>query len=176
VALVVLAATLVAAAAGLPVYVLPATTELSAEPPVDAVVALGGVKLTAEHAYEMAVEAEADVVVVSDPYGIAQRPVIERICSDPRPGPTVICFDPEPPTTRGEAREIRDLAARHGWESVAVVTPTYHVTRSRFVVQRCFPGRVVMVDADVPISAGRWVYHYAYQTVGFVKALGERGC
>ncbi len=37
-------------------------------------------------------------------------------------GPRVLCFDPDPGTTKGEGRELRRLAAQYGWHTVIVVT------------------------------------------------------
>jgi uncharacterized SAM-binding protein YcdF (DUF218 family) len=59
----------------------------------------------------------------------------------------VICFEPDPGNTRGEAREIGRLASERGWQRVAVVTSTQHVTRSRVLIGQCLDGDVEMVDA-----------------------------
>ena len=52
----------------------------------------------------------------------------------------VVCPRPAPDTTRGEARMVRDLAARRGWRSVVVVTSTYHARRAQLLLGRCFDG------------------------------------
>lgn len=57
------------------------------------------------------------------------------------------CFEAAPFSTRGEARAVGALASEHDWDSVAVVTSTYHLTRGRLLVGQCHDGRIVMVDA-----------------------------
>ena len=63
----------------------------------------------------------------------------------------VICFTPDPNSTRGEAEEVARLARRHGWRSVAVVTSDYHVFRSRLLFRRCYHGRLAVVGAHAPL-------------------------
>ena len=87
----------------------------------------------------------ARTLVISD--GVADGWVqAKRLC--PRPG--VVCFRPEPYSTQGEARWIGLEAKRRRWESVVVVTSTYHLRRARMVVGRCFEGRLAAVAADPP--------------------------
>jgi uncharacterized SAM-binding protein YcdF (DUF218 family) len=59
----------------------------------------------------------------------------------------VLCPQPDPDTTRGEARMVRDLAARRGWRSVVVVTSTYHARRAQLLLRRCFDGQLQIVAA-----------------------------
>ena len=62
----------------------------------------------------------------------------------------VVCFEPEPDRTYGEARAVRRLAGERGWRSVVVVTSRYHVTRATMLVDRCFDGDVRGVGARPP--------------------------
>jgi hypothetical protein len=59
----------------------------------------------------------------------------------------VLCPQPDPDTTRGEARMVGDLAARRGWRSVVVVTSTYHARRAQLLLGRCFDGQLQIVAA-----------------------------
>jgi uncharacterized SAM-binding protein YcdF (DUF218 family) len=59
----------------------------------------------------------------------------------------VLCPQPDPDTTRGEARMVRDLAAQRGWRSVVIVTSTYHARRVQLLVRRCFDGQLQIVAA-----------------------------
>jgi uncharacterized SAM-binding protein YcdF (DUF218 family) len=59
----------------------------------------------------------------------------------------VLCFRPDPYSTRGEARWVSDEAERRGWDSVVVVTSIYHVRRSRFVFERCLGAHVAVTGA-----------------------------
>lgn len=75
------------------------------------------------------------------------------LCQAPPAGLKLICFAPDPATTRGEAEEIGRLAKLHGWKSIMVVTSIYHVSRARLIVSRCVPGRVLMIAAP---ASRRW--------------------
>ena len=103
-------------------------------------------------------------------------PLAHRICHRPPAGVDVVCFEPDPSTTRGEAREIGRLASERDWTRVAVVTSTFHISRSRMIIGRCFHGTLLMLDSGERISAPTWAYQWLYQTAGFVKAEVLRGC
>ncbi len=63
-----------------------------------------------------------------------------------------VCFRPDPYSTQGEARWIATEAGRRGWDSIVVVTSTYHVRRARMVVERCYEGRLAVVGAEPPLE------------------------
>jgi uncharacterized SAM-binding protein YcdF (DUF218 family) len=67
-----------------------------------------------------------------------------RLCGEPR----VRCFRPDPYSTRGEAR----WASRQGWDSLVVVTSTYHIRRTRELFERCFEGELSVREADTPLE------------------------
>jgi DUF218 domain len=104
-----------------------------------------------------------------------QRPA-QHVCEGPPAGVSVTCFSPDPPTTQGEARNIRRLAAQRGWNTIIVVTSTYHVSRARMIISRCFDGTLEVVAAPTHISLVYWAYQFAYQTGGYLKAAISRGC
>ena len=52
----------------------------------------------------------------------------------------VICFEARPYSTQGEARASRGSRGEHRWTHVVVVTSTFHVTRARMLVRRCYHG------------------------------------
>jgi DUF218 domain len=90
----------------------------------------------------------------------------------------VVCFEPAPDRTQGEAQVAARLARERGWRSLVVVTSRYHATRARMLFQRCFDGdlRVVGVEPDSPAglpSAANLVREWG----GFGHAfVVERGC
>lgn len=105
-----------------------------------------------------------------------------EICNAHRPY-RVICFNPDPFTTQGEARALKDLSAQHGWKSADVLTAQFHVTRARVIVSRCFSGKLQMVAdrMDLPVfsltrPSYSWAYQYLYQTAAFVKAAVHPEC
>jgi uncharacterized SAM-binding protein YcdF (DUF218 family) len=67
-------------------------------------------------------------------------------------GSDAVCFRPEPYSTQGEARWIAAEAERRGWDSVVVVTSTYHVRRARMIVERCYDGDLAVVGAEPPLE------------------------
>jgi uncharacterized SAM-binding protein YcdF (DUF218 family) len=97
-------------------------------------------------------------------------------CSEPEPY-RVICFNAVPFTTHGEAREIRSLAVSRGWRSIAVVTSSYHVARSRLLVGRCFGGRIEVIASPASFSPSVWVRRLVHEWGGLVYAWTlSRGC
>ena len=120
---------------------------------VDAVLALGGLTETAEFARTLVASGGAPVLVLSNPYEPGTAPTLDAACADPAITYRVICFVPDPSTTRGEAQQLRDLAQAHGWTRVAVVAPTFHISRARLLVRRCFPGTLLMVALPVRTPA-----------------------
>jgi uncharacterized SAM-binding protein YcdF (DUF218 family) len=98
-------------------------------------------------------------------------PEARRLCRTAR----AICFVPDPYSTQGEARWIAKEARERGWNSVVVVTSTYHVRRTRRVVQRCYDGDLAVVGARPPVGnqivgvAWEWPKSVYYLTL-------NRGC
>jgi uncharacterized SAM-binding protein YcdF (DUF218 family) len=75
-----------------------------------------------------------------------------RLCNGGAPY-EVVCIDPIPDRTQGEARAVGRLARERGWSSLVVVTSRYHVHRATMLVRRCFGGDVSGVGAR-PDSPG----------------------
>jgi uncharacterized SAM-binding protein YcdF (DUF218 family) len=166
---------LVALVAGYQLYLVPLVDPVSARDPADAVLALGGDSRAAGDAYRLAETGAARTVVLSDPYP-APSP-LDGICHRPAGAVPIICFRPDPSTTQGEAEELRDLVAAHGWHHVIVMAPTFHITRARMIVRRCFDQRLAMVAVPERYPLYYWIYQVGYQTLGFAKALlVTRGC
>lgn len=98
----------------------------------DAVVVLGGGGAErAELGLELRERFGADLVLSSSSRFYAARRGTG--CGDPG----VTCFEPVPPTTIGEARNVADLADEQGWEHVTVATSSFHTSRSRAVFEQC---------------------------------------
>ena len=96
-------------------------------------------------------------------------------CAPSIPHVKVICFDPNPSTTKGEAEFVGRLARKYHWQSVALVTITPQDSRGRLRVERCFTGPVYVVTA--PLSLSAWPYEIAYEWAATVKAyIFQRSC
>ncbi|SCX07214.1 YdcF family protein [Mycolicibacterium fluoranthenivorans] len=161
------------AVGGLPVYAHPQIDPLR---PADAIIVLGGPG-TERYRYGRELEARgwAPTLVLSSPGG-AGDPTVSGLCGAAVSRPRVLCFDPDPGTTKGEGRELRRLASQYGWHTVIVVTFRPHISRARFILEQCFDGALVMVAGPARISAPRWAFEYVYQSAGFVRAVLQPGC
>jgi uncharacterized SAM-binding protein YcdF (DUF218 family) len=165
--------TVVVVGAGLPLYVWP-TSDVPR--PADAIVILGGNGYGRyPFGFQLASDGFAPEVVVSNPIG-ADDPWLAEQCREHHPEYKILCFIPDPPTTAGEAKQLKRLAAEQGWKTIIVVTFQPHVARARFIVQQCFDGEVIMVPSPADVSILQWAYQYVYQTAGFIKAILKPAC
>jgi hypothetical protein len=92
-------------------------------------------------------------------------------CPRPFGGIRLICFNPRPASTAGEAEYISRLARRYHWRSVALVTITPQDTRARLRVERCFAGHVYVMTTPPDPAQTNWPYQLAYQWGALIKAL-----
>jgi hypothetical protein len=153
--------------AGVPVYLRPQTDPLRH---ADAILVLGG---AAYDRYSFGIglgeQGWAPTVVLSvDPW-------LLRFCVK-RSHLNLRCFIANPPTTKGEAQELRRMAVDYGWRTVIVVTFRPHISRARFILEQCFDGNLVMVESPAHFSARDWAYQYAYQTAGYARAAFNPTC
>jgi hypothetical protein len=96
-------------------------------------------------------------------------------CAPPIPRVKVICFDPNPATTQGEAEFASRLAKQYHWHSIALVTITPQDSRARLRMERCFSGHVYVMTAPMPFQY--WPYEIPYEWAATVKALTvNRSC
>jgi uncharacterized SAM-binding protein YcdF (DUF218 family) len=142
----------------------------------DAIFVLGGYGY-GRYIYGMNLGASgwAPNLVISNPMGSGDR-YLSEYCATPHPNLGVRCFVPNPSSTQGEGRELRRLARQYGWHNVIVVTFRPHISRARFILERCFDGDLIMVASQPDMSLAQWAFQYTYQTAGYVKALLEREC
>jgi uncharacterized SAM-binding protein YcdF (DUF218 family) len=90
-------------------------------------------------------------------------------CPQATPGVKLICFEPDPGNTRGEAEFVGRLAKKYRWQSVVLVTSRAQATRARMVMERCFSGPVYVMTGSLPL--GSWLYQIAYEWGALFKAL-----
>ncbi|PBB08536.1 S-adenosyl-L-methionine-binding protein [Kocuria sp. WRN011] len=110
-----------------------------------------------------------------DPPAMVQYYEDKDFCT-PRTDYEVICFQPNPSTTQGEAMQLRDLAAERGWDTVTAVTFKQHVPRARMILERCYHGELWMAATDYEFTPLRTLRQYVYQSGGYVKAWLTPGC
>ena len=138
---------------------------------VDAIVVLGGDGDRLDLGMQLAREDRAPYLVLS--MGLPWLP--PGICTQRVGLATVICFQPNPDTTQGEAEGASRLAKRYGWQSLVLVTTQDQVWRAHLRLQRCYTGKIYGVGSPVPWY--RWPYAVAYQWAGTIKAeVFQRGC
>ncbi len=131
---------------------------------VSAIVMLAGPGDRMPSALRLATEHRAPVLVVSQGYLGYGSP-----CPARPPGVTLICFEPNPASTRGEAEYVGRLARQRHWSSLVLVVSRPQATRARILLERCFSGPVYVSTA--PISPGSWPYEIAYGWGALLKAL-----
>ena len=139
---------------------------------VNAIVVLGGPGNRLGKGLELAHRGRASVLVVSE--GLP-GPIPSHLCGTRGPGWKVICFNPEPGTTQGEAEFAGRLARKYHWSSMTLVTTPDQDTRARLRFERCFSGSIYVVTTPLPGS--QWFYEIPYQWAASFKALVlQRSC
>lgn len=137
---------------------------------VNAIVMLAGPGNRLPLALQLARDHRAPVLVVSTGQHGYGGP-----CPPRTPGVELVCFEPDPGNTRGEAEFVGRLARRYHWRSVVLVVAREQDTRARILMQRCFGGSVYVVAGSLPL--GRWPYQIAYEWGALFKALVlDRSC
>jgi uncharacterized SAM-binding protein YcdF (DUF218 family) len=138
---------LVALGAVVPVVVVALTYPLFVFPATDApgradavVVFAGGDGERQSEGIRLVREGVAPVLVISD--GGEPGSPRARVCRERPAGLRLVCFSPDPATTRGEARRFAELADQQGWRSLVLVTSTYHALRAGLLLERCYDGQV----------------------------------
>jgi uncharacterized SAM-binding protein YcdF (DUF218 family) len=138
----------------------------------DAIVMLDGSGNRLPTAERLAKLHRAPVLVVSRGAPLSGR---EGSCPRALSGITVICFNPDPPTTRGEAEYIGRLASSHHWRSVIMVASTPQLTPARIWLARCYSGAIYPVGASLPVPM--WPFAIAYEWGATVNAeVVQRSC
>jgi hypothetical protein len=139
---------------------------------VDAIVMLDGTGDRLDTALDLAWAHRASTIVISRGSKYWGH---GSVCAPKIPQVRVICFDPNPPTTRGEAEFAGRLAARYHWRSIVVVAISAQDIVARIRVSRCFSGKIYVVNGslrrrDLP-------YEVAYYWGATIEALLlQRSC
>ena len=154
-------------------FVQPAGAHRWAEGPADAVVMFGGAGPRFQTAMALMRAGVAPTLVISDPNDSpsGEGPTaFESFCAGHHDFETV-CFDPQPRTTRGEARFLGRLAEQRHWRHIVAVTTTEQAARARMLVNRCWDGSVDMVVVDTDLNR---VVRVAYEWGATARALAFR--
>ncbi|HTZ07325.1 MAG TPA: YdcF family protein [Gaiellaceae bacterium] len=118
----------------------------------DAVVVLsGGLDRRLDPAVALVRDGVAPNLVISSPTR-GKWPQARALCGGGKKiaGVRVVCFQPDPYSTQGEARAVAAMAQRRGWSRVVVVTSTFHVTRARMLIERCYHRKLWVTGSSWP--------------------------
>jgi uncharacterized SAM-binding protein YcdF (DUF218 family) len=143
-------------------------------PHVDAIVVLGGPQSPQrlDLGMRLAEQHRAPYLLVSEGLWIDFPP---SLCEARHNGFTVICWNPVPGTTQGEAEYVGQIARQQGWHSVVLVTTPDQVWRAQLRVNRCYQGQAYAMT--VPLPWYQWPYQVVYQWGAAVRAeLFQRAC
>ena len=115
----------------------------------DAVVVIAGGPLRLQKGIDLVEQKVAPILIVSVPRGVwAYKTESPNICDEKRSF-EVICFQPDPESTQGEARAVQRIAAARHLRSVIVVTSYFHVSRARLEMRRCYHGRLAVIGTPL---------------------------
>ena len=151
-------------------FVLP-TTGMPAR--VNAIIVLGGQGNRLGLGLQLAQQGHAPYLLVSDglPFDLPTG-----LCEPDHGSFTVICWNPDPGTTKGEAEFVGRTARQHHWESIVLVTTPDQAWRAALYVRRCYSGKIY--STTTPLNSTQWPYMIAYQWGATIKAetLQRGGC
>ncbi len=135
----------------------------------DAVVVLGGGSpARAELGIRLADEHDAELVLFSTAGRHAEA-------AGYRCGLDARCLEPDPLSTAGEAREVRDLVSTTGWDELVVITTDFHTSRSRLLFEQCLGDQPVrVVGSEHTASWPARVYSYAREAVATLAGVTVR--
>ncbi len=139
----------------------------------DAIVVLSGA--TSERldkALELMRAGVAPTLVISDGRDPAWRQA-ERLCHGVRFH--VLCFRPDPYSTRGEAEEVARLARARRWRAIDIVTSRYHVFRARLIFRRCYRGTLRIVASRPGLLSEVVGTLYEWPKLAVAETI-RRGC
>jgi uncharacterized SAM-binding protein YcdF (DUF218 family) len=137
---------------------------------VDAIVVPGGPGNRLGAALTLAGQGRARYLVLSE--GMFIPP---SLCGTHVGSAAVICFQPTPDTTQGEAEGTARLAKQYRWRSIVLVTTPDQIWRAELRFRRCYSGETYAVSTPLPVL--KWPFMIAYQWVATVKAeLVNRSC
>ena len=135
----------------------------------------GGSGERIESAYRLAQSGRVGHVVLV--VGVGQAASEGQPCGDWPAQVVVHCLNRNGVVnTRSEAAVMAQHAQSQGWDTVVVVTSTYHLGRARLLTQRCFDGEVLGMGGTPDISPPRWFGRIIHEWGGRVRSWVQRGC
>lgn len=93
----------------------------------------------------------------------------DRLCKRPA-HPTRVCFEPDPLTTRGEARTLARLAADNDWDRLLVVTSEYHAVRAYTNIAQCSEATLIMVPSEPDYGLLGWLPRFVEESAALAAS------
>jgi hypothetical protein len=141
---------------------------------VDAIVMLNGPGDRLDTALNLGWARRAPVLVISRGSSYWGH---GSVCAPKMPGVKVICFEPSPSTTQGEAEYVGRLADRYHWKTVVVVTIAPQITAGRIWLERCLPEGTTIYAVAAPLRSLAWPPAVLYEWGSIISAeLVHRSC
>jgi uncharacterized SAM-binding protein YcdF (DUF218 family) len=162
------------AVAGLGLFLSVVRPPTANDPSGDAVVVhAGGRGERLRRALELMETGAAPTLVIMG--GSADHwPEAQRLCGQTSPF-EVLCPDPVPGTTLGEAKALSELVSTRGWTSVIATTSDYHLRRAHFLDRKCNPDLMVHgVAARSELPMLLWLGRIGREMIALVEALVTR--
>jgi uncharacterized SAM-binding protein YcdF (DUF218 family) len=131
---------------------------------VDAIVVPGGPGDRLDAAVQLAKADRARYLVLSE-----GAPIPQQLCGSRIGDAEVLCFQPSPDTTQGEAEGTARLAKEYSFQSIVLVTTPDQLWRAELRFSRCYGGHIYGVTTPLPRSL--WPQMIAYQWGATAKAL-----
>jgi uncharacterized SAM-binding protein YcdF (DUF218 family) len=139
-------------------------------PHVDAIVVPGGPGDRIQAAERLAEQGRARYLVLS-----RGQYIPPDLCGTHVGAALVICFQPNPDTTQGEAEATARLAQHYGWKSLALLTTPDQTWRAELRFRRGYSGRIYGVTTPLPLAM--WPVMIVYQWAKTAKAeFVNRSC
>ncbi len=141
---------------------------------VDAIVMLNGPGDRLDTALNLGWARRAPVLVISRGSSYWGH---GSVCAPKMPGVKVICFEPSPSTTQGEAEYVGRLADRYHWKTIVVVTITPQITPGRIWLERCLPKGTTIYAVAAPLRSLAWPPAVLYEWGSIISAeIVHRSC
>lgn len=153
-------------------FVFPRLDQARADPPAhtEVIYLLGGEEHGAEMGFRMLDEGRGDTLVLS----WVGDEVPE--CITGYRGHRVICVEPYPATTQGEAMLLPQLMDQNEWKSVTVATWPAHLPRTRLLFERCYSSHISYAATSQQYGDIERVTKAMYETFSLAKAVATPGC
>lgn len=137
---------------------------------VDAIVVPGGAGNRIVAAITLAQQGRARYLILSE-----GEYVPPQLCGAYVGAATVLCFRPNPDTTKGEAEATVRVAKEYGLRFIVLVTTPDQTWRAELRFARCFSGKIYAVTTPLPKHL--WPLMIAYQWTATLKAeIASRSC